>query len=478
MRLVLRCSIVSVFLSFAACGETDRPPVGDGGAASCTADIDCDDRVHCTIDRCVDGTCRSTPRVCAVGTRCDEARDACVGSVACASDAECDDGDACVMGDRCDPSTRVCAYDGPLDGDGDGEPPVVCGGGDCDDARADVRPGAAEICNGRDDDCNGMTDDAAPTTLCPVAASVCTGGECRCSGGQVACAGESRCIDLETSADHCGGCGNVCVGECVAGVCDDTCGEVGESCCGRYDSLYCVEGECSDGERCTPCGGRAESCCFDRETSEPACRDGGCMSSTGECGLCGELNTECCLGTAQCGAGLVCKDEYRGNFCRACGGEGEDCCDVGSACGAGFVCGGGRCVTEACRTFYDALPTGHAPLCTAETRECVAACAPGDVSCVIECTYADTTAPLETPTASINCTECLNFETAACATDVGCEAQFDDFVCCFVARTSCSPYDSSCPDCELESYSRRSCEGASGCSNLSAPQIARCFPAP
>lgn len=31
-------------------------------------------------------------------------------------------------------------------------------GGDCDDSRGDVRPGAVEACNGRDDDCNGVVD--------------------------------------------------------------------------------------------------------------------------------------------------------------------------------------------------------------------------------------------------------------------------------------------------------------------------------
>ena len=33
-------------------------------------------------------------------------------------------------------------------------------GGDCDDSKAAVHPGAAEVCNGMDDDCNGKTDEA------------------------------------------------------------------------------------------------------------------------------------------------------------------------------------------------------------------------------------------------------------------------------------------------------------------------------
>lgn len=42
-----------------------------------------------------------------------------------------------------------------VDGDGDGVDPRD---GDCDDADADVFPGAVEVCDGNDDDCDGTTD--------------------------------------------------------------------------------------------------------------------------------------------------------------------------------------------------------------------------------------------------------------------------------------------------------------------------------
>lgn len=45
----------------------------------------------------------------------------------------------------------------------------ACGGRwDCDDTRASVHPGAAEVCNGLDDDCNGATDDV-PRVSCSTA---------------------------------------------------------------------------------------------------------------------------------------------------------------------------------------------------------------------------------------------------------------------------------------------------------------------
>ncbi|MGA1393845.1 MAG: SUMF1/EgtB/PvdO family nonheme iron enzyme, partial [Phycisphaerales bacterium] len=50
----------------------------------------------------------------------------------------------------------VCVHT-PIDADGDGHPPIACGGGDCDDANPNVNPDAEEICgNGVDDDSDGL----------------------------------------------------------------------------------------------------------------------------------------------------------------------------------------------------------------------------------------------------------------------------------------------------------------------------------
>ncbi len=45
------------------------------------------------------------------------------------------------------------------DTDRDGFLATALGGSDCDDDRADVKPGELDVCNGRDDDCNGTRDD-------------------------------------------------------------------------------------------------------------------------------------------------------------------------------------------------------------------------------------------------------------------------------------------------------------------------------
>jgi hypothetical protein len=46
----------------------------------------------------------------------------------------------------------------PCDQDGDGFRATSCGGDDCDDARADVHPGAIEPCDGVDENCDGNAD--------------------------------------------------------------------------------------------------------------------------------------------------------------------------------------------------------------------------------------------------------------------------------------------------------------------------------
>ncbi len=64
------------------------------------------------------------------------------------------DGDADTYGDAAD-STQACSA------------PVgyVSNSTDCDDTRADVHPGAAEVCDGADNDCDGQTDEGVKITF-------------------------------------------------------------------------------------------------------------------------------------------------------------------------------------------------------------------------------------------------------------------------------------------------------------------------
>jgi len=253
---------------------------GDAVSRGCTSNAQCDDSIACTEDACLDVTCRHTavPARCGAGQTCD-VRLGCQAGRICGRDADCTDTDPCTMGEHCDTASRVCLSE-VLDGDGDGVPPRVCGGSDCDDGQADVHPGAAERCNGRDDNCDGTVDGPTAAMACGMGFA-CTSGVCTCPGTRCMTA----CVDLQTDGDNCGVCGRSCgaSGVCVAGTC--RCAGVMTDCgpglgcidttsnpmhCGRCGSACGSGATCSMGAcRCAP----GTSPCFGGvsvfETSEP-----------------------------------------------------------------------------------------------------------------------------------------------------------------------------------------------------------------
>ncbi len=141
---------------------------------------------------------------------------------------------------NCDGRDQSC---GDNDRDGTqacraGEDPIG-GACDCNDDRADIRPGrgpgvpgANEACDGVDNDCNGRVDEVA--ACCAGCASLgdardradlCTvAGECDCTTdpamgpcpvGRTCCAG--GCVDVTSDVMNCGYCGAQCT------VSSDTC---------------------------------------------------------------------------------------------------------------------------------------------------------------------------------------------------------------------------------------------------------------
>lgn len=193
---------------------------GEGGtsdAGGCLTAADCDDGIACTVDSCALGVCRhvTDSSLCPSGQVC-EAGKGCAPGLPCSSDAQCEASlghDPCRVKIHCDQASATCRFSN-LDNDGDGHPPIVCGGGDCDDSDPDVYPGATETCNGKDDDCNGNKDDFA---VCPDG-NVCQAGQCACPPKNV-CNGV--CVDFETDRMNCGACGIRCGGgeACESGLC-------------------------------------------------------------------------------------------------------------------------------------------------------------------------------------------------------------------------------------------------------------------
>lgn len=244
-------------------GPSDGGPLPDAGGAVDAA-CDCDDGVACTQDSCSTDGCAHRVRHldCAAGSYCD-ASAGCVGGETCATSADCARPDACVT-PTCDAASRTCVY-AVLDGDGDGEPPGVCGGADCDDGDPDVRPGAAEQCDGLDSDCSGGLD--GPTAAGCRTDQTCDGSACACGPGMTDCDfgfGWAECRNLQTDPTSCGTCDTYCVegqtctlGTCACapgltdctldwGLCADTgtdpqhCGACGMGCGG----LDCIMGAC------------------------------------------------------------------------------------------------------------------------------------------------------------------------------------------------------------------------------------------
>ncbi len=117
------------------------------------------------------------------------------------------------------PDTAVPRDCVDLDRDGYGRGPD-CLGPDCNDGDPSIHPGAAETCDGRDEDCSGTEDDGTAADECPlgpgVASASCTLGVCgigACSEGLGDCDGDpsNGCeTDVQTSLEHCGGCGMPC----------------------------------------------------------------------------------------------------------------------------------------------------------------------------------------------------------------------------------------------------------------------------
>ncbi len=160
---------------------------------------------------------------------------------------------------------------------------------------------------------------------CP-AGKVCAAGKCtitcpsqqtKCGGGD---AGAPFCSNLQTDSNNCGACGNACqVGEvCSGGKCVLSCPPKQQKCGGGdWGAPFCANLQ-TDGKNCGACGNSCQS---------------GQICAAGKCSL------SCPAKQTKCGGG-----DAGVPYCANLNTDTGNCGACGTACKAGEVCTAGKCV--------------------------------------------------------------------------------------------------------------------------------------
>ncbi|MBI5489854.1 MAG: putative metal-binding motif-containing protein [Deltaproteobacteria bacterium] len=244
------------------------PPTGCSGGDGCSSHAECDDGVWC-----------NGAESCGRSGRCFQA-----------PLGPCDDGLRCNR-DECDEAADRCLHT-PVDGDGDTQLDVRCGGADCDDENAAVHPGAEELCDGLDNDCDGAIledrdgDTSWDPARCPAEGDDCDDADAtRRPGAAEVCDGADNDCD-GTIADEPDSDGDTAVDESCAGGTDcddedpavrpgiaDVCNDLDDDCDGNPDEGY----PCLRGDRVvciTSCGSWGSGRCTDEcvAPAPSACR--------------------------------------------------------------------------------------------------------------------------------------------------------------------------------------------------------------
>ena len=318
---------------------------------------------------------------------CDVATGRCVG---CLSSP-----DTCPLRRFCDTTTETC-QDGCLD-DRDCAP--------MGNADAGGLPRRCDVVRHTCGDCVSDSD-------CPPGAA-CVGGACAagCAAGRPCAAGldccDGACVDVRTSAMHCGGCGVRCDllhsnPVCAAGACAvGTCLSVFADCDGRADN-GCEADLAGDGRHCGACG---RACAAGQVCATGACR-AVCAGTQTACGTsCADLSLDvanCGVCGRRCGGGQVCAlgacqldcasigETLCAGACARTNSDPFHCGRCGNRCAAGpgatAVCVGGGCGLVCATGLGDcdgSAATGCEASLTSDLRNCGAcgrACATANAS--------------------------------------------------------------------------------------------------
>jgi len=303
------CADLTTDANCGACGATCTPPQTCGGGGTA-------------------GVCGCTPAPsCPQGQQCGTAPDGCGGTLDC---GPCTGGTVCT--------------------------PVSCQNGLC------VHTAISGCCT-QDSDCPASLNPCEPAT-CDTHTNTCVtkpvADNTGCGSGQVCCGGS--CVDTQSDAANCGGCGTTCPAN-------------------------------------TPCASGGAGCC---QTGQ--CLNGGCLTSTASCGSCatptcdpsqGAICVSHCPAPDACHTGGTCLQNGTCTYqpkCAAC-----ETCDpstgaCASTCDPCHTCDtfSGQCVPKDCPPPPDPCQTavcevvGSSGVCTNVARcgvECQAVCDPQTGAC-------------------------------------------------------------------------------------------------
>ncbi len=217
---------------------------------------------------------------------------------------DCNDADATVhpgATELCDGLDNDCnsvilATEVDNDGDGYVECTIDAGGwdgvpsklgGDCNDTKASVYPGAPETCNGIDDNCDGIDDYNYPIGQICGSGAFCSGASgCMCNSWMANCNNNwaDGCeITTYSNVDNCGSCGAACstnhiTRSCSVGNCVGTCNLGYADCNGNKRSDGCEVSTQTDVNNCGNCGAACHLANAYQACTSGACRITSCYS--------------------------------------------------------------------------------------------------------------------------------------------------------------------------------------------------------
>ena len=311
-----------------ACQTTTTSCVATPIPGCCTFDFECDDRMGCTLDRCVNASCVHLQSCCTSSSQCNDLRscttDTCnldggtcdFSAIAgcCMTNADCDDLNACTTntcaGGTCmTTAVAACCRTGADCDDGDACTTDGCALNACTHAAVAMCCTAGTQC----DDANACTTDNCAQNACAhaVVANCCQGpGDCDdgnvcttdgCAQNVCSHANVSGCCTQSSACDD----GDVCTADaCTSNACTHT---ATGTCACTQDS------ECDDGNSCTTDRCSSNSCTHVSTgacacTQDSQCDDGNaCTADACTQNACAHLTlAACCTLDGQCASGERC----------------------------------------------------------------------------------------------------------------------------------------------------------------------------